>query len=70
MDSFRSIPIIDIGDINETGGSKIDSLVKKLKKTYGEIGFAYIVNHNIDPYLIEDLFKNHTNSTPCPMKRK
>ena len=72
MDSFRSIPIIDIGDINETGGSKIDSLVKKLKKTYGEIGFAYIVNHNIDPYLIEDLFqKSHEfHSLPYETKMK
>ena len=72
MDSFRSIPIIDIGDINETGGSKIDSLVKQLKKTYGEIGFAYIVNHNIDPYLIEDLFqKSHEfHSLPYETKMK
>ena len=70
MDSFRSIPIIDIGDINETGGSKIDSLVKKLKKTYGEIGFAYIVNHNIDPYLIEDLFQKSQDFHSLPYETK
>ena len=52
MESFNCIPIIDIGDIDETNGVKVDSLVKQLKQVYGEIGFAYIVNHNIDPYLI------------------
>ena len=57
MESFESIPIIDIGEIDQNNGPEIDSLVQQIRKTYGEIGFAYIVNHNIDPCLVEKLFQ-------------
>ena len=70
MESFESIPIIDIGELDKAKGVKIDTLVQNIRKTYGEIGFAYIVNHNIDPRLVEIFFKNHSSSIPCLMMRK
>ena len=72
MESFESIPIIDIGGLEKAKGAKIYRLVQQIRKIYGEIGFAYIVNHNIDPYLIEDLFqKSHEfHSLPYETKMK
>ena len=57
MESFESIPVIDIGELEKTNGDRIYKLVQQIRKTYGEIGFAYIVNHNIDPCLVEKLFQ-------------
>ena len=57
MNYIDSIPIIDIGEIDETNGAKIDKLVEQIRQTYEEIGFAYLINHNIDPNLVENLFQ-------------
>ena len=35
MESFESIPIIDIGEIDKAKGAKIDTLVQMIRKTYG-----------------------------------
>ncbi|GIT72911.1 MAG: hypothetical protein Ct9H300mP28_27250 [Pseudomonadota bacterium] len=39
MESFKSIPIIDIGEIDKAKGANIDTLVEQIRKTYGEMGF-------------------------------
>ena len=70
MESFESIPIIDIGEIDQTNGSEIDSLVQQIRKIYGEIGFAYIVNHNIDPCLVENLFQKSYEFHSLPYEAK
>ena len=70
MEYFESIPIIDLEGINKDEGANIDKLVHQVMKTYGEIGFAYIVNHNIDPCLVEDLFQKSYQFHSLPLKEK
>ena len=70
MDSIDSIPIIDIGEIDEANGAKIDKLVKQIRQTYGEIGFAYLINHNIDPNLVENLFQKSYEFHCLPYETK
>ncbi len=57
MGSFDRIPIIDIGEINRIDGPGIESIVRQIQKAYGTAGFAYIVNHGVDPFLIKQLFQ-------------
>ena len=70
MESFERIPIIDIGEIDQANGAEIDILVQQIRQTYGEIGFAYIVNHNIDPCLVENLFQKSYEFHSLPYKAK
>ena len=70
MDSIESIPIIDIGEIDEANGAKIDKLVEQIKQTYGEIGFAYLINHNIDPNLVENIFQKSYEFHCLPYETK
>ena len=70
MESFESIPIIDIGEVNAANGTIIDKLVQQVRQTYGEIGFAYIVNHNIDPCLVEKLFQKSYEFHSLPYEAK
>ncbi|MBG55606.1 MAG: hypothetical protein CL935_00560 [Deltaproteobacteria bacterium] len=57
MDSFKSIPIIDVGEIEENNRLKNNTLVHQTRRAYSKIGFAYIVNHSIDQCLVENLFQ-------------
>ena len=70
MESFERIPIIDIGEIDQANGAEIDILVQQIRQTYGEIGFSYIVNHNIDPCLVENLFKKSHEFHSLPYESK
>ena len=70
MHSFERIPILDIGEIEKGNGAKIYTLVQQIRKTYGEIGFAYIVNHNIDPRLVEKLFQKSYEFHSLPYEAK
>jgi len=70
MESYKSIPIIDIGKIDDANGAKIDELVEQIRQTYGEIGFAYIVNHSIDPNLVENLFQKSYEFHHLPFEAK
>ena len=70
MESFERIPIIDIGEIDQANGAEIDILVQQIRQTYGEIGFSYIVNHNIDTCLVENLFQKSYEFHSLPYKAK
>jgi isopenicillin N synthase-like dioxygenase len=57
MTTFDHIPIIDVSDIDQVDGAGIDSIVQQLRDVYGNVGFAYLVNHGIDRALIDALFR-------------
>ena len=57
MTTFDHIPIIDVSAIDQVDGAGIDSIVQQLRDVYGNVGFAYLVNHGIDRALIDALFR-------------
>ncbi len=55
MSSFSSIPIIDVGDLNEVR-SVPPALADQLTRTSHEIGFFLAAGHGVDPAVVEDVF--------------
>ncbi len=70
MDSFKSIPIIDVGAIEENNRVKNNTLVHQIRRAYSKIGFAYIVNHSIDQCLVENLFQKSREFHSLPYEAK
>ncbi|MBF0279863.1 MAG: isopenicillin N synthase family oxygenase [SAR324 cluster bacterium] len=53
---FDSVPIINIAPLyNEK--SDLDGLARAIEHAYSNVGFAYIVNHQIPQVLIDELFE-------------
>jgi len=65
-----AIPIIDIGDIDQTTGAGIESIAQEIRDAYSTVGFAYIVNHGIDPTLIDELFQASAEFHALPRAAK
>lgn len=55
MTDFREIPVLDISAL--INGDDTTALSKAFAKAYEETGFAYIVNHGIDPALRAGIFE-------------
>jgi len=52
------LPIIDVSPLFDANNTKdLLALAKRFKEVYTEIGFAYIVNHNISPYQMKSVFE-------------
>lgn len=56
MAEFENIPVLDVGALSHPNGLGLNALVDAFGKAYGEVGFAYIVNHGIDPDLRRAVF--------------
>lgn len=54
MSEFRQIPILDIAPLVTGRGTR--DLARAFATAYGETGFAYVVNHGIDPSLRAAVF--------------
>ncbi|MAV01983.1 MAG: 2OG-Fe(II) oxygenase [Rhodobacteraceae bacterium] len=50
----KSIPIIDVAELLKNRASP--DLLKSFYEAYNQLGFGYIINHGIDPALIEKVF--------------
>lgn len=62
-----SIPIIDVGSIN----SEISSaLLSSFYEAYRHLGFGYIINHGIDPALMDSVFEASRRFHALPLKEK
>jgi len=70
MKSFDQIPIIDIAEIDQIDGPEIESIVLQIRKAYSTAGFAYIVNHGVDPLLIKNLFQKSVEFHSLPVEAK
>jgi isopenicillin N synthase-like dioxygenase len=57
MSDFSEIPVLDVGAIYNTKPGAQDALIAAFAKAYGEVGFAYITNHGIDPELRRRVFQ-------------
>ena len=67
---FDEIPIIDIGDIDQIAGSGIESIVRQICEAYRTVGFAYVVNHGVDPHLMGELFQASAKFHALPRDQK
>ncbi len=70
MRKFGDIPVIDLGEINQISGSGINSIASQIRQAYRTIGFAYIVNHHVDPLLIKALFEKSIKFHSLPHEEK
>lgn len=57
MSEFTDIPVLDVQALSTNNPSDMSSLAEAFLKAYGTTGFGYIVNHGIDPGLIEAVFE-------------
>jgi isopenicillin N synthase-like dioxygenase len=53
---FDRIPVIDLAPLNNPEGVGVDRLCDDILTAYGTVGFGYLINHGIDPALIEGVF--------------
>jgi len=70
MTTFDHIPIIDVSDLDQVDGGGIDSIVQQLRDVYGNVGFAYLVNHGIDRALIDAVFQASARFHALPREAK
>ena len=70
MTTFDQIPLSDLSDIDRVGGAGFDSIVQQLRDVYGNVGFAYLVNHGIDRALIEAVFQASADFHALPAAAK
>lgn len=54
MTEFTNIPVLDLAPL--VAGQDTGPLARSFAEAYGEIGFAYVVNHGIDPALRARVF--------------
>ena len=65
---LNAIPIIDVGSINQE--IPPSGLADAFYQAYNKMGFSYIVNHGIDPILIDSIFKASHRFHALPLKEK
>lgn len=63
-----SIPIIDIANLDDSSPSIV--LLKSFFEAYHRQGFGYIINHGIDPSLVEKVFDTSRRFHALPLKEK
>ena len=67
MAEFSSIPVIDAAALGSAGEA---GLVAAFAAAYGTAGFGYIVNHGIDPALVDAVFDASRRFHALPMAAK
>ena len=63
-----SIPVIDVSSLAEQSPSP--ALYSSFYDAYHHLGFGYIVNHGIDPALVDSVFEASRNFHAMPLKEK
>ena len=56
MGEFDQIPVIDLAPLSDPTSAGIDRLCADILAAYGSVGFGYLINHGIDPALIDGVF--------------
>ncbi|WP_299350146.1 2OG-Fe(II) oxygenase family protein [uncultured Shimia sp.] len=67
MTEFTDIPVIDASALYDGDQT---TLIDAFRKAYGTTGFGYIVNHGIDPALVEAVFDASRRFHALPMDAK
>ena len=55
MTEFNHIPVLDLAPL--IAGDDTAELAAAFARVYGEVGFAYVVNHGVDPGLRAEVFQ-------------
>ena len=63
-----SIPVIDVSSLAEQSPSP--ALYSSFYDAYHSLGFGYIVNHGIDPALVDSVFEASRRFHAMPLKEK
>ena len=63
-----SIPVIDVSYLAEQSPSP--ALYSSFYDAYHSLGFGYIVNHGIDPALVDSVFEASSRFHAMPLKEK
>ncbi|MCP9481613.1 isopenicillin N synthase family oxygenase [Shimia sp. CNT1-13L.2] len=67
MTEFTEIPVIDASALHEGDQT---TLISDFRAAYGTTGFGYIVNHGIDPALVDAVFEASRRFHALPIEQK
>lgn len=73
MELFHKIPVIDIAALSTARSeSELVELSKRFEEVYTKIGFSYIINHGISPWMVQQIFDQarQFHHSPLPEKMK
>ena len=68
--TFDQIPIIDVSPLLEGGPGGLKQVAEAIDYAYSQVGFAYIVNHGLDPVLIDGIFDASRRFHALPHQEK
>ncbi|HHB80132.1 MAG TPA: isopenicillin N synthase family oxygenase, partial [Aliiroseovarius sp.] len=68
MNEFSSIPLLDGSALAE--GRNLRALARDFADAYGNVGFAYLVNHGVDDALVQDVFAANRSFHAQPLAAK
>ncbi len=68
MTEFTEIPVLDLAPL--IAGEDTTAVARAFAKTYGETGFAYVINHGIDPALRGSIFEASRQFHALPQDAK
>lgn len=67
---FTKIPIIDLAPMFSKEKEGLQTVAAEIKKIYTEIGFAYIVNHQVPQQLVDQIFAAARDFHALPFDEK
>jgi len=70
MTEFAEIPVLDAQALGSGGTAALRALADNFRRAYGSTGFGCIVNHGIDPVLVEQAFEASRRFHALPMAAK
>ena len=68
MTEFTEIPVLDLAPL--FSGEENGQLAKDFAEAYGDTGFAYVINHGVDPGLVDDVFAVSRKFHDLPVAQK
>ncbi len=70
MNHAKSIPIIDLSPLWDDSDRGLQIVAKRVFEVYSDIGFGYIINHNIPENIISNGFKAAKTFHSLPLENK
>ena len=66
---FSAIPVIDLAPIFEPNGN-IQTVANAIREAYTNVGFAYLINHNVPQMMIDGAFQASADFHALPRSEK
>lgn len=70
MSDFSELPVLDAGALTSGNADDMQQFILDFRHAYGTVGFGYIVNHGIDPALIDAIFDASKTFHALPLEQK